>query len=79
VSGLRTTSLWGAARIAANGHLRQLVAAGNLNKQIAKVLTISEETVKSHVKNIFEKLGAHSRMHAVIIGLRRGIIELFCR
>jgi DNA-binding NarL/FixJ family response regulator len=47
-----------------------------LNKQIAKVLTISEETAKSHVKNIFEKLGAHSRTHAVIIGLRRGIIEL---
>jgi DNA-binding NarL/FixJ family response regulator len=54
----------------------QLVAAGNSNKLIAKALTISDETAKTHVKNIMEKLGAHDRTHAVTIGLRRGIIEL---
>jgi DNA-binding NarL/FixJ family response regulator len=54
----------------------RLVAAGNSNKLIANALTISDETAKTHVKNIIEKLGAHDRTHAVTIGLRRGIFEL---
>jgi DNA-binding NarL/FixJ family response regulator len=54
----------------------QLVAVGNSNKLIARALTISEETAKSHVKNILEKLGAHDRTHAVTLGLRRGILQL---
>ncbi|MGA7243866.1 MAG: response regulator transcription factor, partial [Terracidiphilus sp.] len=54
----------------------QLVAAGNANKLIAVQLSISEETVKSRVKNILDKLGANDRTHAVTIGLKRGIIEL---
>jgi DNA-binding NarL/FixJ family response regulator len=54
----------------------QLVAEGNSNKLIGKVLTISEETTKSHVSNIIEKLGALGRTHAVILGLRRGILQL---
>jgi DNA-binding NarL/FixJ family response regulator len=54
----------------------QRVAAGNSNKLIAKALTISEETAKTYVKSIVEKLGAHNRTHAVTIGLHRGIIEL---
>jgi DNA-binding NarL/FixJ family response regulator len=53
-----------------------LIAAGNANKQIASQLSISEETVKSRVKNILSKLGAHDRTHAATIGLKRGIIEL---
>jgi DNA-binding NarL/FixJ family response regulator len=55
----------------------QLVAAGNSNKLIAHALTISEETAKTYVKSIVEKLGAHNRTHAVTIGLRRGIFELW--
>jgi DNA-binding NarL/FixJ family response regulator len=54
----------------------QLVAAGHSNKLIAKALTISDETAKTYVKSIVEKLSAHNRTHAVTIGLRRGIIEL---
>jgi DNA-binding NarL/FixJ family response regulator len=54
----------------------RLVAAGNSNKLIAKALTISDETAKTHLKNIIEKLSAHDRTHAVTIGLRRGFIEL---
>jgi DNA-binding NarL/FixJ family response regulator len=54
----------------------QLVAGGNSNKLIAYALTISDETAKTHVKSILEKLGAQDRTHAVTIGLRRGIIEL---
>lgn len=54
----------------------RLIAAGNANKQIADQLSITEETVKSRVKNILSKLGANDRTHAAMIGIRRGIIDL---
>ena len=54
----------------------RLIAAGNANKQIADQLSITEETVKSRVKNILSKLGADDRTHAAMIGLKRGIIDL---
>ena len=54
----------------------RLIAAGDANKLIAGQLSITEETVKSHVGNILSKLGANDRTHAVTIGLKRGIIEL---
>lgn len=54
----------------------RLIAAGNANKQIADQLAVSEETVKSQVKNILSKLGASDRTHAVVIGMRRGIIDI---
>ena len=54
----------------------RLIAGGNANKQIADQLSISEETVKSRVKNILSKLDANDRTHAVTIALKRGIIEV---
>jgi DNA-binding NarL/FixJ family response regulator len=54
----------------------QLIAAGNANKQIADQLSITEDTVKSRVKNILSKLDANDRTHAAMIGIKRGIIEL---
>jgi DNA-binding NarL/FixJ family response regulator len=54
----------------------RLIAAGNANKLVADQLSITEETVKAHVKNILSKLDANDRTHAVTIGLKRGIIEL---
>jgi DNA-binding NarL/FixJ family response regulator len=54
----------------------QWIAAGNANKLVADRLSITEETVKAHVKNILSKLGANDRTHAVTIGLKRGIIQL---
>ena len=54
----------------------QLIAGGNANKEIAARLSLTEETVKGHVKNILVKLGANDRTHSVTIGLKRGIIEL---
>ena len=54
----------------------RLIAAGNANKEIAAQLSITEETVKSRVKNILDKLGANDRTHAVTIGAKRGFIEL---
>jgi DNA-binding NarL/FixJ family response regulator len=52
------------------------VAAGNSNKIVAERLGISEETVKSHMRNILSKLSANDRTHAVTIALKRGIIDL---
>ncbi len=54
----------------------RLIAVGNANKEIAGQLSITEETVKSHITNILAKLGANDRTHAVTIGLKRGIIQL---
>ena len=53
-----------------------LIARGNANKEVASRLSLTEETVKSHVRNILAKLGAHDRTHAVAIGVKRGIIDL---
>jgi len=54
----------------------RLIAGGNANKEIAAQLSLTEETVKGHVKNILARLGAKDRTHAVTIGLKRGIFEL---
>jgi DNA-binding NarL/FixJ family response regulator len=54
----------------------RLIAAGNANKQIGTLLSVTEETVKGRVKNILSKLNANDRTHAATIGLKRGIIEL---
>jgi len=54
----------------------RLIAAGNANKQIADQLSITEETVKSRVKNILSKLGAQDRTQAAVIGVKRGIINI---
>ena len=53
----------------------RLVADGKANKEIAAHLSLTEETVKSHIRNILGKLGANDRTHAVAIGLRRGILD----
>lgn len=61
---------------AAEVSVLRLIANGNANKQIADQLSISEETVKSRVKNILSKLDANDRTHAVTIALKRGILDL---
>jgi DNA-binding NarL/FixJ family response regulator len=54
----------------------QRVAAGKSNKLIAAELDISEGTVKTHMKSILPKLNASDRTHAVMIALKRGILDL---
>jgi DNA-binding NarL/FixJ family response regulator len=54
----------------------QLIATGRSNKQVAWELGVSEETVKAHLKNIFDKLDVADRTHAVTVAAKRGIIEL---
>jgi len=51
-------------------------ASGNSNRRIAERLSISEETVKAHMKNVLAKLAANDRTHAVTIALKRGIITI---
>lgn len=52
------------------------IANGSSNKTIASDLKISEHTVKNHLKSILSKLDANDRTHAVMIALKRGILEL---
>ena len=52
------------------------VAQGKNNREIAKSLFISENTVKNHVRNILEKLHLHSRMEAVVYAVREKLLEI---
>ena len=52
----------------------RLVADGNSNRRVGEQLQISEETVKTYMKNILPKLGANDRAHAVALAIGRGIL-----
>jgi DNA-binding NarL/FixJ family response regulator len=54
----------------------RLVAKGMNNREIARQLYISENTVKNHVRNILEKLQLHSRMEAVMYAVREKLLDL---
>ena len=61
---------------AAEVRVLRLIAEGNSNKEIATLLSVTEDSVKGQVRNILSKLGANDRTHAVTIGIKRGIIDL---
>ncbi len=52
----------------------RLISRGHTNKAIAAQLAISDRTVQGHIANIFDKLAAHSRTEAVMMGIRLGLI-----
>lgn len=54
----------------------ELIAAGAANKEIADRLSITEVTVKAHLRNLYAKIGAQNRAHAVTIALQQKIIEM---
>jgi two-component system NarL family response regulator len=54
----------------------KLVARGMSNKEVATTLTISETTVKTHLRAIFAKLGVLSRTEAIAAASRRGRVQL---
>ena len=54
----------------------RLVAKGLNNREVAKELFISENTVKNHVRNILEKLQLHSRMEAIMYAMREKLLDL---
>ena len=53
----------------------QLVADGLENREIAARLFLSVETIKTHVRHVFEALNARSRAHAVAIAFRTGLLR----
>jgi len=53
----------------------ELLASGKINKEIGGTLGVSEETVRTHIKNIFGKLLVRDRTEAVMVAMRRGIIR----
>jgi DNA-binding NarL/FixJ family response regulator len=54
----------------------ELVAAGRRDNEIAVALSISSQTVRVHMKNIFAKLEVSDRTEAMAVAIRRGIIHL---
>ena len=52
----------------------QLISEGLVNREIGRMLFLSEETVKSHVRHLLAKLQSRSRAHAVAVGFRRGLL-----
>ena len=61
---------------AAEVRVLRLIAEGHTNKEIAALLSTTEDAVKGQVRSILAKLGANDRTHAAMLGLKRGIIEL---
>ena len=57
-------------------HVLGLLVKGMRNKEIGAVLSISEETVRVHLKSIFIKFGVHDRTAALAEALRRGIVDI---
>jgi DNA-binding NarL/FixJ family response regulator len=57
-------------------HVLGLLVKGMRNKEIGAILSISEETVRVHLKSIFVKFGVHDRTAALAEGLRRGIVNI---
>jgi DNA-binding NarL/FixJ family response regulator len=53
----------------------RLVALGSSNKRVGQLLSVTEDTVKAHMKAVLSKLGASDRAHAVTLAMRRGIID----
>lgn len=53
-----------------------MLSQGSTTDQVAQDLFLSPETVQTHVRNASRKLGAHGRLHAVMLALMRGDIEL---
>ncbi|HQU84129.1 MAG TPA: response regulator transcription factor [Pyrinomonadaceae bacterium] len=54
----------------------QQIVAGRANKEIAYDLNVSENTVKTHVKNVFEKLGVSDRTSAATLAIKRGLVRI---
>lgn len=83
ITGTVLRRLVGDARVAGDAGLltaREIqilesVADGKSNKEIAAAMSIAEDTVKTHLRRLFEKLGAADRAHAVAIALRQNLID----
>lgn len=64
------------ALTAAETKVLQMIVSGKANKEIARDLNVSENTVKTHIKNIFDKLGVSDRTTAATQAIRRGLVRV---
>lgn len=76
ISLLLAKSEWSAHLTERELEIVQWIARGRANKEIGEILTLSENTVKNHVKSILSKLNAKDRTHAVTEALKRGLFQL---
>ncbi|MDA7921359.1 response regulator transcription factor [Verrucomicrobiales bacterium] len=76
ISLLLAKSEWSAHLTDRELEILQWIARGKANKEIGTELTLSENTVKNHVKSILSKLNAKDRTHAVTEALKRGLFQL---
>ncbi|MBD2096175.1 response regulator transcription factor [Trichocoleus sp. FACHB-591] len=53
----------------------ELIVGGHKNEEISQKLYITLDTVKTHVRNILNKMGASDRTHAAVLGLRSGLVN----
>lgn len=72
---LATQNLPGGGLTLRENQVLELLALGCCNKRIAIKLDIGVGTVKSHVKSLFNKLGATARTHAVVLATQRGMVS----
>lgn len=56
-------------------HVMLLLQEGKTNQQIAKALSVTERTVRFHLRNVYIKLGVSNRTHAVAKAIRLGLIS----
>ncbi len=54
----------------------RMIVGGMSNKEIAFALDIIENTVKTYVKNIFEKIGVSDRTAAAALAIKRGLVRI---
>jgi two-component system NarL family response regulator len=71
-----TTSLSSESLTARELGVLALLARGNSNKEIATTLSISETTVKAHLRSIFAKLNVLSRTEEIATASRRGLVQV---
>ena len=76
ISLLLAKSEWSAHLTPRELEILMRIAEGRGNKEIGEILTLSENTVKNHVKSILSKLNAKDRTHAVTEALKRGLFQL---
>lgn len=60
----------------AERNVLRMIVGGMQNKEIAFALDISENTVKTHIKNIFEKIGVSDRTSAATVAIKRGLVRI---
>jgi len=59
----------------AESNILRMIVGGMSNKEIAFALDISENTVKTHARNIFDKLGVSDRTSAATMAIKRGLVR----